>query len=615
MSLISKISQLFENHPNIMLVWDIFAQKIVYQNRFLEIDLGFDDIQENSPFTLFSLVQLVIDTDKKEFENLFFQKEDVSNSKSYISFKNAHGHEELFQISVYNLDAQFRVVELSMLSLVYSGIHLSKGLRDDDYQSLMKVKTDGIAVLDEFENVKYANKVASILFGTYPENLTGRNFRDFLSEKDLIFIQEETLKRKKGESSIYELQICRADQKPCFILVTTTPKFDKFGNFIETLGFFRDITEKKKTEEALRLEQDKIRNVLNSLQDLIFIFNTEGYYVEYLQPDSAKLIKSPEEFIGKHISEILPKDIADKQMKAIRNLKKSDKVQVFDYKLLLDRKVRWFSAHISRLKGSIFHEDLYIGVIRDITIRKIQEEKLKQSAIDLKGVIEDRNKLISIMAHDLKNPFAAMLGMSEMLSIYYDSFSDEKRKEYLSRILVNTKNIQSLLENTLQWSLNEQNRLSFDLAEINVGEIVGEILRGINVMLVQKEIEVLNNIPEDLSIVADEQMIRIIFSNLITNAYKFSKVKGLIEVNFENENGFYEFSVVDFGIGMSPTIQKTLFAKDYKSRREGTEGEKGTGLGLVLCKEFVQRHGGEIWVESTPNERTSFRFTIKKNRI
>ncbi|MDD2345630.1 MAG: hypothetical protein PHY85_05750, partial [Bacteroidales bacterium] len=182
MSLISKISQLFENHPNIMLVWDILAQKIVYQNRFLEIDLGFDDIQENSPFTLFSLVQLVIDTDKKEFENLFFQKEDVSNSKSYISFKNAHGHEELFQISVYNLDAQFRVVELSMLSLVYSGIHLSKGLRDDDYQSLMEVKTDGIAVLDEFENVKYANKVASILFGTYPKTLTGRNIRDFLSE-------------------------------------------------------------------------------------------------------------------------------------------------------------------------------------------------------------------------------------------------------------------------------------------------------------------------------------------------------------------------------------------------------------------------------------------------
>ncbi|MDD4575762.1 MAG: ATP-binding protein, partial [Bacteroidales bacterium] len=492
---------------------------------------------------------------------------------------------------------------------------LSKGLRDDDYQSLMEVKTDGIAVLDEFENVKYANKVASILFGTYPKDLTGQNLKDFLSEQDLSFIQQETEKRKKGESSIYELQILRADKKPCFILVTTTPKFDKLGNFIETLGFFRDITDKRKAEEALRLEQDKIKNILNSLQDLIFIFNDKGYYIDYLQPDNINLLKRPEEFIGKHVSEILPKEIADTQMKAIRNLKKTDKVQVFDYMVPIGGVNSWFTAQISRLKGSAFQQDLYLGVVRDITIRKNQEEKLKQSEKDLKAVIEDRNKLISIMAHDLKNPFAAMLGMSEMLSKYYDSFSDEKRKEYLSRILVNTKNIQSLLENTLQWSLNEQNRLSFDLAEINVGEIVGEILRGINVMLVQKEIEVLNNIPEDLSIVADEQMIRIIFSNLITNAYKFSKVKGLIEVNFENENGFYEFSVVDFGIGMSPTIQKTLFAKDYKSRREGTEGEKGTGLGLVLCKEFVQRHGGEIWVESTPNERTSFRFTIKKNRI
>lgn len=615
MNLVFKISQLFKNHPNLILFWDIKAEKIVYQNRFLGIDLGFDDVQENKTADLFSLVRLVIGSDKKEFENLFFKKEVNPNYKTYISCDNVHGRQELFKCIVYNLDAQYRIVELSMLSLILADIHPTKGLSEDDYHSIMAVQTDGIAILDEFENIKYANKVASILFGTYPEDLTGRNLKDFLSEQDLFFIQEETEKRKKGETSIYELQILRADKNPCFILVTTTPKFDKFGNFVETLGFFRDITDKKKAEEALRLEQEKIKNVLNSLQDLIFIFNAEGYYVEYLQPDSTKLIKRPDEFVGKYVYDILPKEIADLQMRAVRNLKKSDKVQVFDYKLLFGRKESWFSAHISRLTGSVFQEDLYIGVVRDITVRKIQEEKLKQSAIDLKGVIEDRNKLISIMAHDLKNPFAAMLGMSEMLNKYYDSFSDEKRKEYLSRILINTKNIQSLLENTLQWSLNEQDRLSFDLMEINVGEIVGEILRGINVMLVQKEIDVLNNIPDDLTMVADDQMIRIIFSNLITNAYKFSKVKGLIEVNFENENGFYEFSVVDYGIGISPNIKKSLFSKDYKTTREGTEGEKGTGLGLVLCKDFVERHGGKIWVESTPNERTSFTFTIKKNII
>lgn len=615
MDLVFKISQLFKNHPNLILLWDIKAEKIVYQNRFLEIDLGFDDVPENKTADLFSLVRLVIASDKKEFENLFFKKEVNPNYKTYISCDNVHGRQELFQCIVYNMDAQYRVVELSMLSFILGDIYPTKGLSEDDYHSIMAVQTDGIAILDEFENIKYANKVASIMFGTYPDDLTGRNLKEFLSEQELVFIHKETEKRKKGETSIYELQILRADQKPFFILVTTTPKFDKQGNFLETLGFFRDITDKKKAEEALRLEQEKIKNVLNSLQDLIFIFNAEGYYVEYLQQESFKLLKKPEEFIGKNISEILPKSISEMHMKAIRNLKKSNKAQVFDYMLPIGRTKYWFTAHVLRLKGNAFQDDLFIGVVRDITIRKVQEVKLKQSAIDLQGVIEDRNKLISIMAHDLKNPFAAMLGMSEMLTKYYDSFSDEKRKEYLSRILINTKNIQSLLENTLQWSLNEQDRLSFDLIEINVGEIVGEILRGINVMLVQKEIDVLNNIPDDLTMLADEQMIRIIFSNLITNAYKFSKVKGLIEVNFENENGFYEFSVVDYGVGMSPNIKKSLFSKDYKTTREGTEGEKGTGLGLVLCKDFVERHGGKIWVESTPNERTSFTFTIKKNII
>ncbi len=612
MNLISNLSFVFQNHPNLILIWDFKSREIVYQNRYLKHDLGYLNVSESNKSDLFSLIDIVAISDKKEFESLFYQDNEGVNFKTYISFENFFGRAELYQASVYDVDNQYRVVELSKLSVVSSGFLKSKGLRDEDYQSIMAVQTDGIAILDEFENVKYANKVASVLFGCYPEDLTGRNIKDFLTEQDLLFITQETVKRKKGESSIYELQIVRADGKPYFILVTATPKFDKFGNFIETLGFFRDITDKKKAEEALRIEQEKIKNILYSLQDMIFVFNADGYFVDYLQSDDSRLFKNPDEFIGKHVNDVLPKHIADQQIKAIRNLKKTNKVQMYDYLMMVDKRERWFSAQISRLTGSVFYSDLYIGVVRDITSRKVQEEKLKQTAIELEAVVDEKNKLISIVAHDLKNPFAAMLGMSEMLSKYYDNFSEEKRKEYLSKILINTKNIQSLLENTLQWSLNEQKRLSFYPTLIDIGQIVKEVLRAIDVMLVQKEIHVLNNVPDNLSVKADEQMVRNIFVNLLTNAFKFSNPKGLIEINFYNNTNFYEFSVVDFGIGISSQIQKRLFVKDEKTTREGTAGEKGTGLGLVLCKDFVKRHGGTIWVESTPNEKTSFTFTIKK---
>ena len=612
MDLISNISHVFQNHPNLILIWDFKSRTIVYQNRYLKHDLAYSDILEDKVSDLFSLIDIVVDSDRQEFENLFYQENGSSNLKTYISFENAFGRAELYQASVYDIDSRYRVCELSKLSVISSGIHSNKGLREEDYQSIMAIQTDGMAILDEFENVKYANKVASVLFGCYPESLVGRNIKDFLSKEDLMFIQQETSKRKKGESSIYELRIVRPDSKPCFILVTATPKFDKFGNFIETIGFFRDITDKKKAEEALRIEQEKIKNVLHSLQDLIFVFNEKGVFVDYLQSDDSRLYKNPSEFVGKHVNDVLPKHIADLQMKAIRDVKKTNKVKMYDYLMLVDKKERWFSAQISRLSGSVFYDDLYIGVVRDITARKQQEEKLKQNAIELQEVVEEKNKLISIVAHDLKNPFAAMLGMSEMLSKYYDNFSEEKRKEYLAKILINTKNIQSLLENTLQWSLNEQKRLSFYPTKIDIGQIVREVLRAIDVMLVQKEIEVLNNVPENLFVQADEQMMRNVFVNLITNAYKFSNIKGVIEINFYNNSDFYEFSVVDFGIGISQQMLKKLFVKDQATTREGTSGEKGTGLGLVLCKEFVKRHGGDIWAESIPQEKTSFFFTIKK---
>lgn len=609
MKLFEVIDSVFKNNPNNVMVWSISEKRIIYHNDCILKSLGYLK-STNCPCNMDDFLNIVSIENRVDVMETINSKQDIIIQK-HITLLNSEGKSILYQLSAYSISklTDFKIIELTKLHSLNSSASKDY-LVEDDLKSIISLQTDGIGILDEDENFRYANTVAGKIFGCYPQSLVGRNLKEFLNFESIEFIKAETSKRKHGESSLYELQITREDSKPCFIVVTATPKFDKSGKFIETIGIFRDISDKKKAEEELLIEQNKIKSVLNSLQDMIFIFDSEGFFVDYLQSDNSRLLTPPDFFIGKNLVDVLPPQVAKLQLKAVKKINQTGKSQSYDYPIVMNNISYWYSAQVSKIKGNVFYKDLYIGVVRDITERKKIEEKTKKNAKALEKLNEEKNKLISIMAHDLKNPFSAMLGMAEMLNKFFDTFTDDKKREYIEKILLSTKNIQYLLENTLQWSLSEQNRLNFTPDQVDLNQLLDKLITGLQIMFNQKEIKVQNNIPVKTIVTCDEQMMRNVFINLMTNAYKYSFIKGIIEINYSKTETCHQFSVVDYGIGISKEYQKSFFIKGSNYSKQGTHGEKGTGLGLLICKEFIQKHGGKIWVNSVENNKTAFSFTI-----
>jgi signal transduction histidine kinase/ligand-binding sensor domain-containing protein len=275
----------------------------------------------------------------------------------------------------------------------------------------------------------------------------------------------------------------------------------------------------------------------------------------------------------------------------------------------------WWGTWWFRITGFIIiilsFFSIFLWRVRQLQKQKEQLEinvELKTS--ELKELNASKDKFFSIIAHDLKNPFSTIIGFSELLNEDIDTHNDEKIREYTK--LIHTSAVQTfrLLENLLEWANSQRGNLPFEPVNLNLHDLLNEELGMLNDMAVEKNIEIQNTVSENMTIIADRNMIMAILRNLISNAIKFTHRNGRVVVSSVLKNGLAEISVADTGIGMSDDTFSKLFRIDANLSTRGTENEKGTGLGLFLCKEFVERHGGRIWVESKKGNGSVFRFAI-----
>ncbi len=236
--------------------------------------------------------------------------------------------------------------------------------------------------------------------------------------------------------------------------------------------------------------------------------------------------------------------------------------------------------------------------------------KLEESQEKLKIAVAEKDKFFSIIAHDLKSPFTALLGFSEILVEESDSLSREEIKEYSEYLRNAIVGLYKLLENLLTWSRLQRGKIEKHLEEIDLYELIIGIFSVLHANAEQKNITFKTNLESPFIITADKMMIETIIRNLISNALKFTNSGGTISVNVEKIEGFVKISVQDTGVGMSESIRKKLFKIDEHITTRGTNDEKGTGLGLILAKEFVEAHGGTISVTSKEGEGSTFTFTI-----
>jgi len=253
-----------------------------------------------------------------------------------------------------------------------------------------------------------------------------------------------------------------------------------------------------------------------------------------------------------------------------------------------------------------------VGVMDDITKRVEFQNELVDSRKKLSEINKQKDKLFSIIAHDLRSPFTGILGFTELLINDFDVLTDLEKKQYLQNTYTSMKNVLALIENLLTWARLNLNKVEFNPIKISMAEVIHTVLKTQNVAASIKKIQLESYCNDNIKAFADEDMISTVIRNLVSNAIKFTNVEGIIKVNCFYEGEFVKVSVEDNGVGMEPDVANNLFVIDKQRTTNGTNNEKGTGLGLIICKDFIEKNGGKISVVSKVAYGTNISFTLPK---
>jgi ligand-binding sensor domain-containing protein/signal transduction histidine kinase len=247
--------------------------------------------------------------------------------------------------------------------------------------------------------------------------------------------------------------------------------------------------------------------------------------------------------------------------------------------------------------------------------QKVQErtEEIMRQKDKLDELNSTKDKFFSILAHDLKGPFSSLYSMSEILSGNYDTLEEEDKRTGLQKIHNLTGLIFRLLENLLTWSRSQRGGIVFSPVKFSLSRVVEVNVNLHKTAAAEKNIILCNNVAEEIYAFGDPEMINTVMRNLLNNAVKFTPGGKAVEMEVKEQQEWFEVLVKDEGVGISPENMQKLFRIDVKYKTTGTAGETGTGLGLVLCREFVEKNGGKIWCESRENSGTTFHFTIPRS--
>ncbi len=246
----------------------------------------------------------------------------------------------------------------------------------------------------------------------------------------------------------------------------------------------------------------------------------------------------------------------------------------------------------------------------------LQLKKSREALMEKNRALEEMNtvkdKFFSIVSHDLKSPFNTFLSLVRLMEMSYDEFDEEERKDCLESISTHSEKLYKLLNNLLQWSMHQKGEMKVCPEKLFLESIVRENLSLYKESVERKKLQVKVRIEEGLYVVGDPDMMDTVFRNFLSNAIKFSNQRGLLIVTGKGQNGKVEISIEDTGIGIREEQISNLFRLDQVRTTKGTEMELGTGLGLILCDEFVRFHQGEINVESEKGKGTKVHVTLPK---
>jgi PAS domain S-box-containing protein len=385
--------------------------------------------------------------------------------------------------------------------------------------------------------------------------------------------------------------------------------FKSSGNYIG--GILNDITEQRVAEMALKDSETKYRLLFENmtagfaLHEMIYDNNGKAIDYRYLEVNPAfeRLtgVKA-EDLIGKTVKEVMPKTEDYWIEKAEKVAKTGESFEFENYAKELGRHYNTFLFRPRR--------DHFAIVFTDVTEKKQFQEKIMQMNNKLNEAVDTKDKFFSIIAHDLRNPMHGLMSISQMLNDDYDDLEHEERKQLIKSLYSSGKNTFKLLENLLNWSRLQTGKMDYNPTSINIYALIHKAIKPLNEIAKKKSLSIIASADPELFIEADENILETVLRNLISNAIKFSYPNSTIEVTSQLNCEFVYIKVRDFGTGIEEQMMDKLFKPGKNSSRNGTNKERGTGLGLLLCHDMIELHNGKIEVESKVGEGSTFNVAL-----
>lgn len=484
------------------------------------------------------------------------------------------------------------------------------------WQQMMETIPVGITKVDKTGRIVFANEIAEQILGLNINNIQNRTYDDvrwgIVNPDGAPFPMEELpfhIVQQTGEAVFgVEHAIRFPDGTHKLLSVNAAPLYDEQGQFNGIAASIEDITARKRAEDNLRESEERYQFLADATFEAIFV-SENGICINQN--------KTAEKMFGYTIAEATGRPGTqwihpDYHQLVIHQIISGSTSAYECLAMRQDGSTFW-----AEVQARMVHQqgrNLRITAVRDISVRKKAEAELTNSRNKLKLANETKDKFFSIIAHELRNPALAFEKGMEILHDHFQGSADGRAREFSQELYKESQKLSELIKNLLEWSRVQRGDISFHPELINLNHVVNNILNLMESGARQKKIELTCQVAAGLEVFADYDMLQAILRSLISNAIKFTKSGGQVTVRARTFENFVEIEVVDNGVGMSAAKLKRLFQVGEKNiSTAGTAGETGTGLGLILCQEFVEKHGGKIAAESETGRGSVFRLTLPDN--
>ena len=575
---------------------------------------------------------IILEVNDKYCEITGFERNEVVG-KNLFNFYSKKSQEEIQQrmnmkrTSFYHLEVvkkSGKIINTEVLSkpMEYRGVNAKiVSIRDlselskvkeklyattQKFEALIETSPDGFVITDIDGVISYVSPAFVDIFGKSENEMMDHKLSDFVIKLYQKKIQLDI-------ENIYNGNYCGITEYIAINNLDTKIYLECNGNTIKDInsnvvGIFmivRDATERKLSEKALIESESRFKGLFNSSKDAIIIQNTELKIVD-ANPKTSELLKySYEYLIVMNFRELLLDE--DKEIDFDDYVNKTELLEIY----VFTKNKRKIYVQISVSEVFYDNDKYYLLTIRDMTVFKRQEQNLRRIANKLRASNATKDKMFSIISHDLRGPIGNLKSMIEFIAENPKEFDMKELLEIISSLQESSSQTYELLENLLSWAKTQQNDLEFKPNVYDLADLLEFSINFSQEIAKSKNITISTSFPENISIVGDENMIKATVRNLISNAIKFSNNGDKVTVGYQANKEHVLLWIKDTGIGISEENLSKIFDDESYFSTFGTNREKGSGLGLKLCKEFVKKNNGEIWVESELDIGTTFFFTLQ----